>query len=111
MKFTDGYWCVREGMHPQFAAQAYDVWPGERSLTVHAPTKRVEGRGDALNRTLLTLDYSAPIADVVRVRITHHAGSRDDGPHFQVADDEGSAPTVEVTDSTLPATRALTALL
>ncbi len=98
MKFTDGYWCVREGMHPQFAAQAYDVWPGERSLTVHAPTKRIEGRGDALNRTLLTLDYSAPIADVVRVRITHHAGARDDGPHFQVADDEGSAPTVEVTD-------------
>lgn len=108
MKFTDGYWGVREGMRPQFAAQAYDVAaPDGRSLLVHAPTARIRTRGDILNRSLLTLEYTAPARDVVRVRVTHHAGARDDGPDFAIAAEEGhvAAATVDADGGTLTSGR------
>lgn len=98
MKFTDGYWQAREGMHPQFAAHAYDVWPGEGTMTAYAPTKRIVTRGDVLNRTLLTVEYSAPIPDVVTVKVTQHAGAPDRGPHFELMREEGHVPEVVVGD-------------
>ena len=98
MKFTDGYWQAREGMHPQFAAQAYDVWPGEGTMTAYAPTKQIVTRGDVLNRTMLTVEYSAPIPDVVTVKVTHHAGALDRGPHFATARQDGFVPDVVVAD-------------
>ncbi|MBD9698490.1 alpha-xylosidase [Flavimobilis sp. GY10621] len=98
MKFTDGYWQARAGMHPQFAAHAYDVWPGEGTLTAYAPTKRIETRGDVLNRTMLTVEYSAPIRDVVTVKVTQHAGALDRGPHFETAREDGHVPDVVVGD-------------
>jgi len=82
MKFTDGYWMVRAGMHPLHPAQAYDVWSGDDAMTVYAPTAPIVGRGDTLNRPMATLTYSSPMDDVIRVRIEHHAGAVDPGPAF-----------------------------
>ena len=82
MKFTDGYWLVREGMHPLHPAEAYDIWPGDDAMTVYAPTARIVGRGDVLNRPVATITYSSPVEDVIRVRIEHHQGARDPGPAF-----------------------------
>ena len=82
MKFTDGYWLVREGMHPLHPAEAYDIWPGDDAMTVYAPTARIVGRGDVLNRQVATITYSSPVEDVIRVRIEHHQGASDPGPAF-----------------------------
>lgn len=97
MKFTDGYWMVREGMHPLHPAQAYDIWSDERSMTVYAPTAPIRRRGDVLNRPVVTLTYSSPLPDVIRVRIDHHVGDGGLGPRFAVAD-EAPDVTVEVDD-------------
>ena len=82
MKFTDGYWMVRAGMHPLHPAQAYDIWPGDDAMTVYAPTAKIAKRGDVLNRPIATLTYSSPADDVIRVRIEHHQGANDPGPHY-----------------------------
>lgn len=84
MKFTDGYWLVREGMRVLHPAQAYDVWAGDDALTVHAPTSRIAKRGDVLNRPVVTVTYSSPMEDVIRVRIEHHRGAVDRGPEFRL---------------------------
>ncbi|HRA50704.1 alpha-xylosidase [Actinotalea sp.] len=82
MKFTDGYWMVREGMSALHPAQAYDVWAADDAMTVYAPTARIRHRGDVLNRPVVTVTYSSPMPDVIRVRIENHVGGVDRGPHF-----------------------------
>jgi len=49
MKFTDGYWQIRAGMTPHYAAQAYEVEIESDAMTVYAPTKKLQGRGDIIN--------------------------------------------------------------
>ena len=98
MKFSDGYWLVREGFDVQHAAQAYDVSADERTLTVLAPTRAIGARGDVLNRTTATITVSAPLGDVIRVRIEHHAGGRDRGPNFALPGAQQTPVAIEITD-------------
>jgi alpha-D-xyloside xylohydrolase len=74
MKFTDGFWLMREGVSFTPAVQAYRVeTPGDR-VEVLAATKPVRHRGDTLNAATLSLQLDSPLADVIRVRVAHHAG-------------------------------------
>ncbi|WP_265521914.1 alpha-xylosidase [Oerskovia flava] len=85
MKFTDGYWQLKPGvtvLRPRAVDEAVDA--GER-LVVHAPTAPIRTRGDTLNQPLVTVTFDAPVEGVVGVRIEHHRGRRDPGPHFEVA--------------------------
>jgi alpha-D-xyloside xylohydrolase len=78
MKFTDGFWQVRPGVDLQYAQEAYDVEASESSITVTAPTALIRGRGDTLNRPVLTVTLDAPMAGVIRVRSQHFAGGAQD---------------------------------
>jgi len=84
MKFTDGYWQIRAGMTPHYAAQVHDVEIDKDSLTVYAPTKKLAGRGDTLNLPLLTIQFSSPIEDVIRVKVIHHKGELPRKPEFEI---------------------------
>ncbi len=79
MKFTDGFWQLQPGVSALYAQEAYDIdeveTPDGPGLTITAPTKVIERRGDVLNRTALTTTLSSPAEGVVRVRIVHHAGT------------------------------------
>lgn len=86
MKFTDGYWQMRQGCAPCFAAQAYDIESDGQALTVYAPTRVIRQRGDTLNLPLLTVRYSTPLAGVIRVQVTHHQGGLPPHPQFQIAE-------------------------
>ncbi|RZS82974.1 alpha-D-xyloside xylohydrolase [Motilibacter rhizosphaerae] len=97
MKITDGMWFVREGMRPQYAAEAYDITEVADGLLVHAPLRRIEHRGSVLNVGLLTVHLTAPLPGVIGVEVTHHAGALDRGPHVTVASD-GADPEVRVGD-------------
>ena len=96
MKFTDGCWLVRPGMHPMHPAQAYDIWVGDDTMTVYAPTSRIRTRHDTLNRPVVTVTYSSPMPDVIRVRIEHHAGATDAGPSFELHGPERVPVQIEV---------------
>jgi len=98
MKFSDGYWMVREGFDVQHPAQVRDVDTDGRTLSVLAPTRVITGRGDTLNRPTATVTMSTPLADVIRVRIEHHAGVRDPGPRFALPGANEPDPTIEITD-------------
>ena len=96
MKFTDGCWLVRPGMHPMHPAQAYDIWVGDDTMTVYAPTSPIRTRDDTLNRPVVTVTYSSPMPDVIRVRIEHHAGATDAGPSFELHGPERVPVQIEV---------------
>jgi alpha-D-xyloside xylohydrolase len=104
MKFTDGFWHARPGVEALYAQEARDLaiergTDGRDELVAWAPTRIIAGRGDTLNRPMLTVSLASPAEGVIRVRVEHHCGTpRDvgfeieaDGAHrAQVAvDDEG----------------------
>jgi len=96
MKFSDGYWLMRDGVRPSFPAQARHVRAGEGELVVHAPVKRVRTRGDTLEGPLLTYTFTAPAPDVVGVRIEHFTGAVVRPPHFLLHTDRTSRGTTTV---------------
>src|SRR5690606_2461584 len=82
MKFSDGYWMLRPGVSALGPRDIDTVEQDGRDLLVYAPTSRIQERGDTLNRPLLTVRFSSPLPDVIGVRISHHVGAVDRGPHF-----------------------------
>ncbi|MBN2085200.1 MAG: alpha-xylosidase [Anaerolineales bacterium] len=82
MKFTDGYWSLRKGITARYPVQVWEVETGSDSLTVYAPTKPIARRGDTINHALLALEFSSPMADVIRVRLTRHLGGKPASPEF-----------------------------
>src|SRR6478736_5165927 len=94
MKFTDGYWQHLPGvtvLHPRAVA---DVEVHDDRLVVHSATGSLTKRGDTLNRPLVSVTFTSPMDDVIGVRIEHHAGGVDHGPHFELA---ATAADVKVT--------------
>ena len=57
MKFTDGYWLMRDGVQAVFPAQAYHGEVSASELTVYAPVKRIKHRGDTLNTAIVTARF------------------------------------------------------
>jgi len=84
MKFTDGYWGIREGVEPHFAASVIEAEQSENEVTVYAPGRQIRHRTDTLNMPLLTVRYSSPMRNVIRVRISHFEGGLDRGPRFHL---------------------------
>jgi alpha-D-xyloside xylohydrolase len=82
MKFTDGYWQMRAGVMPHYAAQVHDITIEKDALTVYAPTRKLHSRGDTLSLPLLTVHFSSPMENVIRVRLVHHKGKTAGQPEF-----------------------------
>jgi alpha-D-xyloside xylohydrolase len=95
MKFSDGYWGVRDGVKLFSPVEVRDIDAANNVLTVFASCKAILGRGDTLNTPLLTLRFSSPLPDVIRVQITHFKGIPRRGPFFDTAAAEGFSPRIE----------------
>jgi alpha-D-xyloside xylohydrolase len=89
MKFTDGYWQVREGLHLQNPIEIRDMKIDANSITTFSATKVVRTKGDTLNATLLTQKFSSPIPDVIKVQFYRHIGKAQKGPEFEIHNIEG----------------------
>ena len=97
MKFTDGFWRIRDGYTVLSPAEVYDAQERGGTLEVFAPVKRVTERGDTLNAPALTFELASPAPDVLRVRLSHFQGGRDRSPRF-VLSSEAVTPTVTVSE-------------
>lgn len=102
MKFTAGYWHMRPEVTPHFPVQVHEVEVEPEALVVYATTKKLAHRGDTLNLPLLTVRFSSPMANVIRVQIVHHKGRRPQKPHFELKPQP--AAKVEIRDETRSAT-------
>ena len=84
MKFTDGQWLIRKGVQVFNPAEVYDLNTDEKSITVYAPCQRIVDRSGTLDGPLLTIEYSAPLPDVICVRMSHYTGEIKKGPEFDL---------------------------
>ncbi|NVI90639.1 alpha-xylosidase [Actinomadura sp. BRA 177] len=92
MKFSDGYWMMREGVQAFHPVEVLDVDSGPNSFTVYAPVERIRHRGDLLKGPVVTVACESPMPDVIGVTLTHFAGEKRHGPDFELVTD----PTGEV---------------
>jgi alpha-D-xyloside xylohydrolase len=84
LKFTDGFWLMRPGCVGHYAAQAYEVEVKDGELVVYAPTRPIRHRADTLDIPMLTVRYSSPLENVVRVQVCHHKGTKVRPPFFEL---------------------------
>jgi len=98
MKFTDGYWQMRPGYQPFYATQVHAIETEPGALTVFATTRKIDQRGDTLNSALLTVRYTSPLENVIKVEVWHHKGGLNPGPIIPLKD--LPAPKVEISDLT-----------
>ena len=77
MKFTDGFWLLREGVSALHATHLQKVEQTIEGFNALVAPKVVEHRGATLNSALFELEFSSPASDVIGVRIRHHRGGDD----------------------------------
>ena len=97
MKFTDGNWMVREGFNIHFPRTIHDLSVADDHVTLYAPCKDINHRGDTLDGPLLTIKLSSPMENVIRVQTWHYKGEKKKYPNFHVAD-QNINPAIENTD-------------
>ncbi|MGI5472393.1 alpha-xylosidase [Streptomyces sp. CA-132043] len=96
MKFTDGYWLMRDGVDASYATEITDTRVTDDRFTLYAAVRHVRHRGDTLNAPLLTVECFSPAEGVIGVRATHHAGTADRGPHFALRTAPDGTPAGKV---------------
>ncbi|HEY3333261.1 MAG TPA: alpha-xylosidase [Capsulimonadaceae bacterium] len=101
MKFTDGNWMMQPGVRALSPSMAYEAEAEHDSLVVHAPLFPIHGRWSMLDGPLVTVRYSAPCEDVIRVNISHFLGERERSPQFEVNESVGFNPCVSAGDQSL----------
>ncbi len=87
MKFTKGYWQIREEITPLYAVEYADSRIQGSGLTVYAPAKHITNRGDCLNLGMLTVRLSSPMEDVIKVSVSHFDGTQYRGPFAEITDE------------------------
>lgn len=94
MKFTDGYWKVREDLSLYQAAEAVETETTEHSITVYASGRQSGGRKD-LGGVTLTIQFFSPMEDCIGVRISHYLGRKEKQPRFYENKDCGTVSLTE----------------
>lgn len=98
MKFTNGYWMIRDGVDALYAREAYELAADAttESLNVLATTSVVRGRYDTLNLPTFNVDITTPAEGVIRVCAEHWQGATE-YPGFPLnADEPGNRDYVTV---------------
>jgi alpha-D-xyloside xylohydrolase len=101
VKFTNGFWLVRDDVTMMRPAGVYDARIGEDSVQVFAPVKPITSRGDTLNTPVITVTFTAPRQDVIAVEIEHWAGAVPSTPRFDLTPGEADVEIVRDEDAGL----------
>lgn len=99
MKFTNGYWLLKDGISAKFATQVYEACKNEKELTVYAPEHIIQNRGNTLNTALLTARFSSPMKNIIKVSYSHFDGTIDSKAHFELNEDKNFCPKIEINDT------------
>lgn len=94
MRFTNGYWLTKPEYKMSYAVESYRVTFAENCLKIIAPARHVADRGEILNEAALEVVFSAPMAGVIKVQVTHFKGERQKKPDFPLQE-EPVLPVIE----------------
>ena len=111
MKFTNGYWLLREEMKPAYAVEYGGHRADDNSLTLYLPGKHIADRGDCLNIPMLTVTLTSPMKGVIKVSAVHHAGALYQGPFAEINQEDTQVEIRETQDQLIYETGSLKAVI
>ena len=91
MKFGNGCWIMKEGCACFSPEQVYFSRQEKDKEVLCAPTHKIIHRGDTLGGINLTVEITAPMPEVIRVRAYHYKGVIKDAPEFELNIREGQS--------------------
>ena len=84
MKFTEGYWLRSERVKPSYATQAFEVQEIPHGMRILAPERPILSRADALDITVLQIDFVSARHNDIAVTVTHYKAYDDHEPRFKL---------------------------
>lgn len=88
MKFTHGYWVIRENFLMNYAQQWVRTEERENALRVLTACHPIRHRGDTLGGGNLEIEFSAPRKNIIRVKLTHFKGQNKQLPAFETYEED-----------------------
>jgi alpha-D-xyloside xylohydrolase len=101
VKFSNGCWLDKEGYTLKSPTEVYDTRRAEKDITIYAPFEHIAHRGKTLDDGMLTIKISSPLEDVICVKLSHHIGTKNIGPHHEIHKKNESVIKVEETEDKL----------
>ena len=98
MKFTNGFWLLRDDFTADYVRDIYCVEETDTDVRFFGPYRKIEGRGDVLNIGMMTFTVTAPMEDVLGIRMTNHAGNYVKTPAFALGGTPGRKCKVQNRD-------------
>lgn len=98
MKFTDGIWQTRPGWRLQHPCGIQEYHIDEEGVSLLVLCKDKRSPADLTDATTLEYRFTAPREDMIRVHVTHFAGTVRRGPSFQLSTAPGCAEVRESED-------------
>lgn len=95
MKFTNGYWRIKETVNPNYAVEYADHKIENDQLTVYAVTRHIGDRGDTINAPMLTITISSPMENIIKISAVHFKGAYDKPPYFEKMQAAAARVTIE----------------
>src|SRR5215813_2046292 len=84
MKFDFGQWSLLPGTEAVYPITVVDIHTEPDALVVIGYDRAVRSRGDYLNGASITVRFSSPMPEVIRVQLTHFKGRRERLPVFDL---------------------------
>ena len=88
MKFTNGYWLLKEGVTAYPCVEVRDVQISPTAVTLYVAPVNVVHRGQTLDGSLLTLTVTSPQEGILSVAMEHFWYEDDAGPDFDIKDEK-----------------------
>ena len=88
MKFTQGYWMIKQNYIMSYATHAVRVTKTDKEMQVISACRPINHRGDILDGGSLTITFSAPRKNIIRVKVTHFAGTKVREPKFETYEED-----------------------
>ena len=88
MKFTQGYWMIKDKYVMSYATHAVRVTKTEKEMQVISACRPITNRGAILDGGTLTVTFSAPRKNIIRVKVTHFAGTKVREPKFETYEED-----------------------
>lgn len=111
MKFTNGYWLLRDEMKAAYAVEYGSHRVYGQELTMYLPCSHIVDRGSCLNIPLLTVTLSSPMDGVIKVSAVHHDGAVYNGPFAKIYTGDAHVQIEESEDQLIYQTGSLKAVI
>ena len=111
MKFTKGYWLLRDEMKAAYAVEYGSHRVYGQKLTLYLPCSHIVDRGSCLNIPLLTVTLSSPMDGVIKVSAVHHDGAVYNGPFAKIYTGDAHVQIEETEDQVIYQTGSLKAVI